>query len=38
MAQNITGESMNWKKRLQYFILSGVVGFVIATPVRHFFP
>lgn len=27
MAQNITGESMNWKKRLQYFTLSVVVSY-----------
>lgn len=37
MLQNITGERMNLKKGLQYFILSGLVYFVVTMPVRHFF-
>lgn len=37
MAQNIMGENLNWKKGLQYFILSAVVYFIVTMPVRHFF-
>lgn len=37
MVQNITGESINWKKGIQHFILSGLVYFVVTMPVRHFF-
>lgn len=37
MAQNITGENLNWKKGLQYFILSAVVYYIVTMPVRHFF-
>lgn len=37
MKHNNIRENMNWKKRLWYFILSGVVYFVVTMPLRHFF-
>lgn len=38
MAQSITGEKLNWKKRLQFFILSGVIFLIITIPFQQLFP